>query len=112
LRVGAADARATALVGLGLPVESYDFSYLRECAKPKLFVEGSLDQYGPRAKVRALYETFAPPKRLHWVEGADHFFTGKIDEMQEIIQKFVREMVTGSRAPEAPQIAAAKESDG
>lgn len=105
LRVGAADARVAALVGLGLPVESYDFSYLRECSKPKLIVEGALDQYGPREKVQALFGTFAPPKKLYWVEGADHFFTGKLDEMQNAVQEFVRGIITAGPERPQPQIA-------
>lgn len=91
LRVGARDARVSALVGMGLPVKSYDYSYLSDCPKPKLFVEGANDPYGPRAQVEELVARVAPPKRLYWVEGADHFFTGKLDEVRETIRAFVRE---------------------
>ncbi|MGH9397088.1 MAG: alpha/beta hydrolase [Terriglobia bacterium] len=92
LRVGAADARVVALVGMGLPVKSYDYSYLNTCPKPKLFVEGTQDQYGPRALVEETVARFAPPKQLHWVEGADHFFTGHLDEVEEAIRAFILEL--------------------
>src|SRR5271170_3382880 len=39
LRVGCEDARVTDLIGLGIPVNSVDLSYLRECTKPKLFIQ-------------------------------------------------------------------------
>ncbi|MDE3181204.1 MAG: hypothetical protein KGM47_16290 [Acidobacteriota bacterium] len=91
LAVGAADDRVKALVGMGLPVKSYDYMYLSACEKPKLVVEGSEDQYGPRHLVAAVFERFAPPKRLHWVEGADHFFTGHLDELVDTIRKFIRD---------------------
>lgn len=96
LRVGAADRRVFALGGMGLPVKSYDYNYLETSPKPKLFVEGTEDEYGPRALVEQLIARFAPPKRLVWVEGADHFFTGKLDEYQQAIRTFVREIVTAS----------------
>ena len=93
LRVGASDGHVIALVGMGLPVQKYDFSYLRNCAKPKLFVEGSEDEFGPRAAVEALIATFSPPKELHWVEGGDHYCTGRLDEVEEVIRGFIRQTV-------------------
>jgi len=45
----------------------------RDCAKPKLFVSGARDQFGPRAKVEALVASLPEPKKLVLIEGADHF---------------------------------------
>jgi uncharacterized protein len=92
LDVGAGDPRVAALVGLGLPVGSSDFSFLRGVAKPKLIIQGTEDQYGPRAKLAALFDSLAEPKRLHWIEGADHFFTGRLDEVQPVIRGFLKEV--------------------
>jgi len=104
LRVGAEDDRVAALVGLGLPVESYDYSYLSGSPKPKLFIEGTNDVYGPRMKVEKLVSTFAPPKTLRWIEGADHFFTGHLDEVQEAIQSFLRPLIPADTAPTTPRV--------
>ena len=30
-----------------------------------------------------MYERFAAPKELHWVEAADHFFAGALDEFEK-----------------------------
>src|SRR5215469_4751611 len=46
LRVGCEYQRVAKLVGIGAPVNDSDFSYLQSCAKPKLFVQGSNDQFG------------------------------------------------------------------
>src|SRR5256885_14700097 len=43
MRVGCQDPRVSHLIGLGIPVNSTDFSFLRKCKKPKLFVQGSND---------------------------------------------------------------------
>ncbi len=96
LQVGAADERVAALVGMGLPVQKYDFSYLQSCPKPKLFVEGAEDEFGPRAQVEALIAMFSPPKELHWVEGGDHYCTGRLDEVEEVIRKFIRQTIAGN----------------
>jgi alpha/beta superfamily hydrolase len=78
LRVGAEDTRVSHLVGLGIPVNDSDFSYLHGSAKPKLFVLGAEDAFGARDRVESLFATLAEPKDLVFVAGADHFFTGKL----------------------------------
>src|SRR5271155_3970742 len=64
LRVGAEDARAGQLIGLGIPVNEFDFSYLNGCAKPKLFVVGTEDQFAARDRVESLVAMLPEPKRL------------------------------------------------
>ncbi len=96
LRAAYSDGRVRALIALGLPavpVEDrvYDFEFLRECVKPKLFVSGSRDQFGPWGKLEALVNTFADPKKLVRIEAGDHFFEGRLKEMRLAIQDWVRE---------------------
>src|SRR5271168_1190065 len=52
LRAACADARVARLIGLGIPVNSSDFSFLANCPKPKLFVHGENDEHGAIARVR------------------------------------------------------------
>jgi uncharacterized protein len=85
LRVGCGDSRVTRLIGLGLPVNNVDMTYLRACAKPKLIVQGGEDQFGSRAAIEALFATLPEPKRLVIVEGADHFFASKLHEASAAI---------------------------
>jgi len=89
LAVGADDQRVSALVGLGLPVDSHDCSFLRQIDKPKLIIQGTQDQYGSKQRVAELYASLAQPKQIHWVEGADHFFTGRLVEVQEALSEFL-----------------------
>jgi uncharacterized protein len=97
LRAAYADPRVLALIALGVPavpVEDrvYDFEFLRDCAKPKLFVSGSRDQFGPAGKLEALVNTFADPKQLVRIEAGDHFFEGRLREMRETIETWVKEI--------------------
>ena len=99
LRAAYSDDRVRALIVLGLPavpVEDrvYDFEFLRECVKPKLFVSGSRDQFGPTGKLEALVNTFADPKKLVRIEAGDHFFEGRLREMREAIETWLREITT------------------
>ena len=92
------DERVRAVIALGLPLtpiddRGYDFGFLQSCAKPKLFVSGARDQFGPRAQLESLIETLSPPKQLTLVEDADHFFEGKLGELRQIIEKWVRDEI-------------------
>ena len=82
-------------LALGLPAVAaedrvYDFEFLRGCTKPKLFVSGSRDQFGPSGKLEALVGTFADPKKLVRIEAGDHFFEGRLKEMRVAIEDWVR----------------------
>ena len=91
LRVGCADGRVRELIGLGTPVNNTDFSFLRNCEKPKLFVHGAHDKYGEIANVEALVESLPAENRLVVVAGADHFFAGKLDQVDEAIRGWLKE---------------------
>jgi len=97
LRVGCEYHRVTHLIGLGIPVNSTDFSFLLPCAKPKLFVHGSNDEFGGVNKVKALVPSIAGENRLVVVEDADHFFAGKLDELDAAITSWVSDSVLGPR---------------
>jgi uncharacterized protein len=92
LRVGVEDSRVSKLIGLGIPVNDADVMFLAPSTKPKLIVHGSNDQYGSRDKIDAVFATLAEPKRLVIVEGADHFFTGKLDRVVAAIDAWLAEM--------------------
>src|SRR5262249_18198869 len=85
LRVGCTDERVYDLMGLGTPVNRSDFSYLQNCGKPKLFIHGARDEHGAVEKVAALVASLPGENRLVVVEGADHFFVGKLDQVDRAI---------------------------
>lgn len=90
--------RVQAVIGLGVPVvpadeRVYDLNFLQNCTKPKLFVSGTRDQFGPRAQLERLVESLSQPKKLVLIEGADHFFEGRLRELREAIETWVREVI-------------------
>jgi hypothetical protein len=95
------DARVPALISLGTPAgaveeRTYDFSFLADCRKPKLFLSGERDPFGPQAKLQALVASVPEPKQLTLIAGADHFFAGRLAEMRHAIENWV-EMILGLR---------------
>ena len=97
LRAACPDDRVMALIGLGLPVTPldervYDFAFLQSCTKPKLFVSGTRDQFGPPGKLEALVESLAEPKKLVRIEAGDHFFEGRLKEMRAAIEEWIRQV--------------------
>ena len=91
LRAGCSDHRVQELIGLGIPVNSSDFSYLESCRKPKLIVQGTNDQYGAWEKVESVVARMAGDTRLFFVQGADHFFAGHLDQLDQAITTWLTE---------------------
>ncbi len=100
LRAACPDPHVDALIALGIPVRmddrSYGYRFLSECAKPKLFVSGGNDQFGPRNQLHELVERLPEPKKLVIIEGADHFFSKRLAEMRREVEQWVRERVSSS----------------
>jgi alpha/beta superfamily hydrolase len=89
MRVGCKDDRPVGLVAAGFPVSKYEFQDLAVCRKPKLFVQGSLDEFGPVDQLRKLVSGLPEPKQLMIIEGADHFFEGHLAELAEAVSRFI-----------------------
>jgi alpha/beta superfamily hydrolase len=86
LRVAARDPRPRALFSLGLPLSKMsDTSFLDAIRAPCLFVQGENDAFGGGAQVRALVERLPGPKTLCVLAGADHFFAGRLEQLQQSI---------------------------
>jgi hypothetical protein len=91
LDVGLRDARVSRLVGIGVPVNLFDFGYLHAAEKPALLVHGDRDAYGEVDRVRALAAAAGPRARLHLLAGADHFFEAHLDALMAAVTAFAAE---------------------
>lgn len=91
LRVGCDEPRVGDLLGLGIPVNNSSFEYLRECAKPKLFVHGRNDEHGAWQKVEQVVAQLPGENRLVFVENADHFFAGHLHELDQALANWLQE---------------------
>ncbi|HEY2035948.1 MAG TPA: alpha/beta family hydrolase [Steroidobacteraceae bacterium] len=93
LRACCGDARVPGFVALGLPVEAegrgYSYSFLPTCTLPKLFISGGADQYGPQPTLARIVASAAQPATLVIVPEADHFFAGKLEQMQHALRQWL-----------------------
>jgi uncharacterized protein len=91
LRLGCRDSRVQQLIGLGIPVNSTDFTFLEQCNKPKLIVQGMNDEHGSWEKVEQVVARVAGDTRLVFVREADHFFAGHLDELDRALTEWIYE---------------------
>jgi len=96
LRAACPDSRVRAAIALGLPISpiddrKYDFSLLTNCAKPKLFISGDHDQFSSPAQLESLVKSIPDPKKLVLIGGADHFFEGRLREVRDSIEQWLRD---------------------
>jgi alpha/beta superfamily hydrolase len=82
LTVGARDARVEKLLGIGLALSMFDYSFLDACEKPKAVIQAANDEYGAASSIRAAVDQMAGPKRLWVVEGATHLFPQHLAELE------------------------------
>ena len=98
LDVGIKDDRVKYLIGIGTPLNSYDFGFLEHCRKPLLLVHGDRDEHGDIEAVRRLVSEMQTKVdvQLVVIPEADHFFEGRLDEMKRAISEWVRQKLQGS----------------
>jgi hypothetical protein len=90
LEVGIHDPRVEYLIGIGTPLDKYDFSFLSQCRKPLLLVHGEHDEFGDVERLRKLAADLEKNTtvRLVIIPGAGHFFEGGLDELKHAITQW------------------------
>jgi len=91
-RLGCEAGGARFLLAAGFPTSMGGTGYLANCATPKVFVQSTHDQYGPRTELETAFAGWAQPKRIVWIEAADHFFAGGLDALEEQVAAVAAEL--------------------
>jgi alpha/beta superfamily hydrolase len=91
LEVGAADERVSALIGIAPPVsrEGYKFEHVLDSTKPKFLVQGDMDELCPVKDLWAFYAKLKEPKEIVTIDGADHLFVGRAEEVGEALESLL-----------------------
>lgn len=94
MKAGCGDGRVQVVIGIGTPAGLVDTDFLLGCTKPKIFIHGTLDKLIPVEKVEKLYSTLPEPKDLNTIDGADHFFTGRLDELADAVREMTEKYLS------------------
>ena len=86
LTEGAGDPRVSALIGIAVPVDRYDFEPVGATTTPKFFIHGERDEVTSVKAIRAFYARAADPKELVVIDAADHVFNGKAGEVGDALE--------------------------
>lgn len=86
LSVGAEDPRVSLLLGIAMPVSTYDFGAVASSAKTKCFIHGERDEVCPLKDIRGFYARTVEPKELVVIDAADHLFDGKVSEVADAVE--------------------------
>ena len=95
LEVGISDERVRYLIGIGTPVDKYDFEFLQACRKPLLLVHGEHDEFGASDQVKQIAADLerSTQVRLVIIPGAGHFFDDRLDELKRAIIDWISEQL-------------------
>jgi uncharacterized protein len=71
------------------PVAFIDFNAISDLSPLKLIVTGSRDDIAPVKMVEKLYPTWNPTAKFEVINGADHFYGGYTDRLQNLLMSFL-----------------------
>lgn len=95
LDVAINDDRVRYLIGIGTPLDKYDFTFLEACRKPLLLVHGERDEFGDVEQLRKLAAELEKRTQVSLVviPGAEHFFENSLDELKRAITDWINEQL-------------------
>lgn len=84
----------TNFVAISPPVKKYDFSFLTPCPIPGLIIQGNNDSIVSEEEVLNFVDNLMQHKTTQIdckiINGADHFFRTKIDEMRLTLSNYIK----------------------
>jgi uncharacterized protein len=87
MQLGCETGGAQFLLAAGFATRLGPVDFLASCGTPKIFIHSTHDEFGPMPDFERLYAQVAEPKRLVWIEAADHFFAGALPELEERVKE-------------------------
>ena len=96
--VGSRDSRIAGMALIAPPLAMSDFGFLEDRKIPTLAVVGTRDQYCPPDEF-ARFTAARPWIKTATIEGADHFFFGKLFPLGEAVSQWAQQLPRGRRGP-------------
>jgi alpha/beta superfamily hydrolase len=83
LKLGCQIPGPTRLIAVGFPAADSASRTLGACEIPRVFIQSTNDEFGPRDAMESYFTAIAGPKELIWIEARDHFFAGGLDQFEQ-----------------------------
>jgi len=84
-------------IAIAPPLAIWDFSFARNVRGKAMIIAGALDHLCPPEKLDEFFGALEGPKKIHYIEGADHFFWGQEAQLRTIIARELPFFVSGGR---------------
>jgi uncharacterized protein len=89
LKTALAHPVLTRAIAVGYPTTYKNREYINHITMPKIFIQSTNDVHGPRADFEPFFAALPEPKRMLWVEAADHFFKDALDAYEQAVVQSV-----------------------
>jgi alpha/beta superfamily hydrolase len=83
------ESMLSGVIMISPPVTFLDFSFLSFNPKIEAVVTGGKDDIAAVDRIRSLLYTWNPEARLEVIEGADHFYSGRIDTLKSALSRLI-----------------------
>ena len=94
----------TDFIAISPPVNKYDFSFLSPCPVSGLIVQGNMDSVVTEESVTHLVDRISTQKNIqieyHIMDGADHFYRNKIEQLEQIISQYIEQRMQEQKKQE------------
>lgn len=87
LRLAAEEPMAARAIAIGFPTRYRDFDRFLRAPVPRVFVQSTNDEHGPRPEFEEFFGQVEGAKKLVWIESRDHFFVDAQTELEEAIRR-------------------------
>lgn len=88
LRLGTEELSIGRVLAVGFPASwPADREFASGLHRSKFLIHSTHDQYGPREALAAFFDALPEPKHLEWIEAADHFFAGALDDFEVAVER-------------------------
>ena len=98
MQLGCEIGDAQFLMAAGIAMRMGPSEFLANCRTPKIFIHSTHDEFGPMPEFEKLYAQVAEPKQLIWIEAADHFFAGALEELEERVKEAAEAAIQTTRS--------------
>lgn len=88
-RIDDSESTIQRIIMISPPVTFLDFSFLSFNPKIEAVVTGGKDDIAAVDRIRSFIYTWNPEARLEVIEGADHFYSGKIGQLKSVLSRLI-----------------------